>query len=105
MQDLSSILTALRRGFERLLGDQLAAMYLYGSRARGDAQPYSDIDILTVINGEFNHLDLLEMTSPITCGLSLENDVVISGVFITKERFDNEKNPFILNVKREGVAI
>jgi predicted nucleotidyltransferase len=105
MQDLPSILTALRHGFENLLGDRLVAMYLFGSRARGDALPHSDIDVLAVIRGDFNHLDLLEVTSPITCGLSLENDVVISGVFISKERFENEKSPFILNVKREGVAI
>ncbi|MBL7164506.1 MAG: nucleotidyltransferase domain-containing protein [Anaerolineales bacterium] len=105
MQNLSDILTTLRRDFEQLLGRRLEAIYLYGSRARGDAQPDSDIDILAVVRGSFNHMDLLEMTSPVTCGLSLENDVVISSAFISHDRFDNEKSPFILNVKREGIAI
>jgi predicted nucleotidyltransferase len=105
MQDISALLTTLRQGFERILGDRLETLYLYGSQARGDAQTTSDIDILAVIRGDFNHLDLLETTAPVTCGLSLENDVVISSAFISKKRFDNEKSPFILNVKREGVAL
>jgi len=105
MQDLPTLLATLRQGFERILGDQLEAMYLYGSQARGDAQSTSDIDVLAIIRGEFNHLDLLETTAPVTCTLSLENDVVISSAFISKNRFDTEKSPFILNVKREGVPL
>jgi len=105
MQDLPTLLATLRQGFERILGEQLEAMYLYGSQARGDAQPTSDIDVLAIIRGEFNHLDLLETTAPVTCTLSLENDVVISSAFISKSRFDTEKSPFILNVKREGVPL
>lgn len=105
MQNLSDILSTLRDDFEEILGRRLEAIYLYGSQARGDAQPGSDIDILAVIRGSFNHMDLLEMTADVTCGLSLENDVVISSAFVSHERFENEKSPFILNVKREGIAI
>jgi len=105
MQNLSDILATLRRDFEQILGKRLEAIYLYGSQARGDAQPGSDIDILAVIRGSFNHMELLEETSTVTCGLSLENDVVISSAFISHDRFKNEKSPFVLNVKREGVAI
>jgi len=105
MQNLSDILATLRRDFEQILGKRLEAIYLYGSQARGDAQPSSDIDILAVIRGSFNHMELLEETSPVTCGLSLENDVVITSIFISQDRFENEKSPFVLNVKRDGIAI
>jgi predicted nucleotidyltransferase len=105
MHDLASILLTLRSEFARLLGDQLEAMYLYGSRARGDARSDSDIDILAVIGGDIDYFDLIERTSSVVATLSLENDMVISRAFITKERFDHEKSPFILNVKREGVVI
>lgn len=101
MQNLSDILSTLRRDFEQILGKRLEAIYLYGSQARGDAQPDFDIDILAVIHGNINHMELLEETSPVTCGLSLENDVVITSIFISHDRFENEKSPFVLNVKRE----
>lgn len=105
MKNLSEILSTLRRDFDHILGKRLEAIYLYGSQARGDAQAGSDIDILAVIRGSFNHLELLEETSQVTCGLSLENDVVISSAFISRDRFENENSPFVLNVKREGIAI
>ncbi len=40
-EKLANILSSLRQGLEQLLGDQLEAVYLYGSHARGDARPYT----------------------------------------------------------------
>jgi len=35
--------------------------------------------------------------------LSLEYDMVISRAFVSKEQFERERSPFLLNVRREGV--
>lgn len=103
--DLKRLLATLRREFMRLLGDQFDRMLLYGSRARGDGQAASDIDVLVVVRGEFDYGDLIERTSPIVSALSLEHDVVISRAFVEKERFEREASPFLLNVRRESVAV
>ncbi len=105
MQDLTIVLTALRHKFAQILGDQLEAMYLYGSQARGDARPDSDIDILAVMRSEFDYDALIDRTSDIVSELSLEYDVVISRAFVSKDAFEHGQTPFLLNVRREGVAI
>ncbi len=105
MQNLAAILAVLHGEFTRLLGDQLEAMYLYGSQARGEARPDSDIDVLAVIRGEFDTDALIERTSEVVSALSLEYDVVISRAFTSKDSFERAQTPFLLNVRREGVAV
>jgi len=41
---------------------------------------------------------------PTTADLSLENDLVISCVFMSEERFATEQSPLLINVRREGVT-
>ena len=102
---LASILAALRRELSHVLGDQLDSVLLFGSRARGEARPTSDIDILVVVRGGYSYGDLMKRTSSIVAELSLQHDVVISRVFVSKERFEGEQSPFLLNVRDEGILI
>jgi len=48
---LQSLIAELRRRFEALYGPRLARLVLFGSHARGDAEPGSDIDVLVVLEG------------------------------------------------------
>jgi predicted nucleotidyltransferase len=110
MEDLSElqltrILKTLRQSFSQVLGDRLEEMFLFGSWARDEARPESDIDVLVVVRGPFDYGDLVRRTSPIVSALSLENDIVISRAFVSRERFEHEQSPFLLNVRREGVVI
>ena len=102
---LKKILKELQNEFSKILDENLDTILLFGSQARGDAKIDSDIDILVIISGEFNYGDLIKRTSVIVSDLSLEYDVVISRVFMSKEHFENDQTPFLLNVYREGVRI
>ncbi len=83
----------------------MARLVLYGSRARGEARPDSDIDLLIVVNGEVNYAELLGCTSEIVASLSLEHDVVISRAFASESQFTGSKSPFLLGIRREGVPV
>ena len=49
-EKLSEILAELRHYLEAFYSDRLVQIILYGSQARGDAQPDSDIDVLNVLH-------------------------------------------------------
>jgi predicted nucleotidyltransferase len=42
----SKLLAEFKRELARLYGDRLKGVFLYGSRARGEAEPEADVDIL-----------------------------------------------------------
>ncbi|MBI5477956.1 MAG: nucleotidyltransferase domain-containing protein [Deltaproteobacteria bacterium] len=47
--DVRGVLLAYRRALDQALGDGVASVRLYGSRARGEARPDSDIDVVVVL--------------------------------------------------------
>jgi predicted nucleotidyltransferase len=102
---LMEILESLRRSLSLALGDQLERVLLFGSWARDEACPESDIDVLVVVRGSFDYGDLIRRTSRAVSALSLEHNVVISRAFVSVERFEQEQSPFLMNVRREGIVL
>ena len=81
---------------------------LYGSEARGDARPDSDIDLLVLLEGE-NRLSLnrqMEVTSPLY-DIELETGVSISPMVMLKKDWENRpfRTPFYINVVNEGIVL
>jgi predicted nucleotidyltransferase len=100
-----AILTDLRYRLTELYGPRLDRLLLFGSQARGDAADGSDVDVLVVLHDEVRPGEEIRRTGGIVAELSLANDLVISCSFISSRRFIAEKSPFLLNVRREGIAI
>jgi predicted nucleotidyltransferase len=102
---ITPILTELRAGLTRLLGDRLEAVYVYGSQARGEARPDSDIDVLIILRGEFDYFQTLDQISDLAWKLSIENDVVITQVLVSEDKYAQCDSPFLLNVRRDAVLV
>lgn len=104
MSDVKIILSELRKKLQAIYGDKLAHVILFGSHARGDADPDSDIDVLVVLKGKMNPGEEIQRTGEIVAGLSLENDAVISCVFMDEDRFLHKNGPLLRNIRKEGIA-
>jgi predicted nucleotidyltransferase len=102
---LRAILQELRARLERLYGDQLVGLLLYGSQARGGAEEGSDIDVLAVLKGSVEPCVEIRRTEFIVAELSLAHDVVISCVFTSEAEFESDRTPLLLNVHAEGLPV
>ncbi len=102
---LGSLLTELRTGLEALYGARLARLILYGSQARREARPGSDIDVLVVLKGPLRTGEEIRRTSDLVARLSLKHEVAISRLFKSEAAFERERSPLLLNVRKEGMAV
>lgn len=104
-QRLRQILGEYKQALAGVLGEDLHAVILYGSQARGDAEEGSDIDVLCVMKSPFDYGELIVRTSGVSAAISLRHDVVISTAFVALAHYERRKTPFLMNVRREGVAV
>lgn len=102
---LNLIVKEYRSRLAAVLGDEMDLFVLYGSYARKEAVEGSDIDVLCVMNNPFQYGDLINRTSLATAEISLKYDIVISRVFVTREAYEAQGSPFLMNVHKEQLAI
>lgn len=102
---LKTILAELRSLLETQYGERLVRIVLFGSQARGEAEPESDIDVLVVLKGEVSPAEEIARTSEILANLSLQFNEVISCVFMDEERFIHRNGPLLRNIRREGMTV
>jgi predicted nucleotidyltransferase len=104
--NIKKILRELKKGLVEIYGDQLTAVYLFGSFARGAGKlPDSDIDVMVVLKSEFNRQEASKLSSEFVAALCLEYEVVIICHFISNKRYAESKMPFMLNVRKDAVAL
>jgi len=98
------VIQALGPRLREAIGNRLDALWLFGSRARGDARPDSDYDLLVVVDEvssvvEERILDLqVEM---------LDRYDALVGVLLrtTQQWRDAQGFPLAENIKREGIQL
>ena len=100
-----TILAELRTRLQTLYGPRLVKLVLYGSQARGDAEPGADIDVLVVLRGDVSPWEEIGRTGDIVADLSLRHDETIACVFMDEARFTTRNGPLLRNIRREGVPL
>lgn len=84
---------------------RLRRVLLYGSWARGDAHPESDIDLLVVLDRVDSPWEELRRMDEILWRHSYQNAVVISAVPVAERELDEAAHPLLIRARAEGRAV
>ncbi|HYA11479.1 MAG TPA: nucleotidyltransferase domain-containing protein [Thermodesulfovibrionales bacterium] len=99
-------LTELKEGIKGLLGERMIKMVIYGSRARGDYEEESDIDIAIIVQGLTR--ELKGQIFNIVADIELKYLMPFSTLVLSEEQFESlrkRERRIAIDIEREGVPI
>lgn len=101
-----SVLKQFKASLKQTLGDRLDELMLFGSKARGDDRPDSDIDVLVIVTTD--DWRICDVVYSIATDILLQTDISISPKVISKKLFEQlqkEDTFFLRNISRDAIAV
>ena len=105
MKEIERVIEELKRELDKIYGNRLRKIVLYGSYARGDYTEDSDIDILIVLRGRVKPGQEIDRIIDAITDINLKYGVLISVYPISESKFRRLKSPLLINARREGVTL
>ena len=99
------ILRKLKASLHRLYGSRLKGLYLYGSFARGEERPGSDLDVAMILENFERPWTEIQWTSQLVSDLSLEYGLTVSLIPLGNADWSMKQKPLIRAIQREGVSV
>ena len=94
--------------YQKVYGESIVKIMLYGSYARGTQDAESDIDIVAIVRGSRAELQKkLRQVWELSSGLELEYETILSPTVIPFDEYEEYREvlPYYRNIEREGVSI
>jgi predicted nucleotidyltransferase len=101
-----SVIRQFKASVEHVLGRRLIELKIFGSKARGDDRPDSDIDLLVIVATDDWHIR--DKVYDVATDILLQMDVCISPKVISKNMFDRlckESTSFMCNVSKDAITV
>jgi type III restriction enzyme len=105
VRDWRGALDRLVTEVKGLYGPRLRGVVLYGSRARGDAGPVSDVDTLVLLDRCPDTWAELDRLRDVVHRASLDHGVVLTALPVAADAFERRETPLLTNAHREGVRV
>jgi predicted nucleotidyltransferase len=104
-EEALEIAAKVRSELEKLYGQRLCGVYLYGSAARDQLTPDSDIDIAIVLDEIHSRFEEHELTGDLASEISLQYNTLVSFFFVPQCDYEQGKYSTYRAIKREGIAV
>lgn len=107
-QSMKTLMEQYIAQVQGIYGSHLRKVILYGSYARGDFRPDSDVDLMILL--DMSDLDVKAYSQKLSCmtyDFNMEHDLDIKPIAKSEEHFETWaiNYPFYANVNREGVVL
>jgi uncharacterized protein len=101
----TEVLKKCRMVLEGYYGSQFKGLILYGSMARNQADPTSDIDLLVLLSKPFDYFQELRQIIDVLYPIQLESDQLISAKPAPLDEFESGSIQLYRNAKKEGTLL
>lgn len=105
LNSIQPTLHKLKTGLKELYGDRLVKLILFGSHARGEANPDSDIDLLAVLKSPVSQFQEILNMSELRVKMLLEQDELVSIIPMSEEDFHTRNVALLRNIRKEGIEL
>ncbi len=99
-----SLINRIKIHLEKVYGDKIKKVILYGSRVRGDAGRDSDVDVLILVDDSLYPFEVRESLSDLLYDFVVDEGELVSVIAIPERIFESYNSPFMLNVRKEGLV-
>ena len=90
---------------EKHYGPRFKGLIIYGSMARSQASPISDIDLLILLSKPFDYFRELRQIVDLLYPIQLESEQLISAKPAAVDEFEHGGIQLYRNAKREGLVL
>ena len=101
----NEILKKIKSHLQTLYGNRLQNILLFGSEARGEAIPNSDIDIMVILDGPVHFMMEYRRIINSLYDLILESGIIIDVTPVEKEKYEAGEFALYRNAQQEGVLL
>jgi len=103
--DALSVAREVASDLRDLYGERLKRVVLFGSWARGDAHPESDIDLLVVLDEVGSRRVELDRMSDVLWRHSLQHGTVLTELPVSEAEYRDSDEPILICVRAEGSPV
>lgn len=104
-QKVKQVLQKFKQHCQQQYGQRLVKLVLFGSYARGDFRPSSDIDILVVLKAPFDWNRDSQQVTEFVSDISIQTGELVSCIFMDSDRFQQAQEFLLAAIRQDGILL